>query len=218
MMAKSSILTFLALWFTFSVCLADEDRGVTTPELPSFPYPEEEESYGSQYILQFKKGPSGNTAKEDIFEALNEGRGNEEMPTFIMEIKSRNMYVINFPSEEVASSWNERMEDGLMYFEKGKKKQTFNIFDQADAALSIVYHLVKLQPIQTLPSTLIHFLRINELATSLKIHHTVSVMFKLRMSQIPTQVPAKYVSLTVGTIRPMRIFRKTLPLSLELHL
>ena len=105
-MASKSFLAFLALWLSFSVCLAEE---------PSFPYPTEEKFIENQYIVQFERNEAGEKMKKVIMVAQN----NEEKPTLIRKIEGRNISVIKFPSAKAAERWTQK-HVGIKHFEKGK--------------------------------------------------------------------------------------------------
>ena len=87
-------------------------------EEPTFPYPTEEESLDNQYIVEFERNKAGNKMKKVIMVKRN----NEEKPTLIRKIMSRNIKVIKFPSKRAAERWSDRTK-GIKYFEKGKRHQ-----------------------------------------------------------------------------------------------
>ena len=107
-MASKSFLAFLALWLSLSVCLAEE---------PSFPYPTEEEFIENQYSVEFERNAAGNKMKKVIMVAHD----GEEAPTLIRKIVSRNIKVIQFPSERAAERWSGKTK-GIKHFEKGKRQ------------------------------------------------------------------------------------------------
>ena len=109
-MASKAFLMFLALWLSFSVCLAEE---------PTFPYPtKEDHSFDNQYIVQFERNSAGNKMKQVIMVAPD----NEEKPRIMRKIKSRNIFVIKFPSARAAARWNKKLK-GIKFFDKGKDNQ-----------------------------------------------------------------------------------------------
>ena len=111
-MLSKSFISFMALWLSFNLCLAEE---------PTFTLQTEngEDDLSNQFIIQFKRNRNGEQSKQSLFSRMNDD-SDDDTPKLIRRIEGRNISVVKFRSRQAAAKWLKNAK-GIKYFEKGKK-------------------------------------------------------------------------------------------------